>query len=141
MAAINTRRLALGVLAGGVAWSIWSMIVNAVILAAKYASAQSSGELLKQPRYPLFLVYWFVTLFILTYILTWVYVSVRGTLGPGPRTALRVGFLVGFVAGFPISLSIAAWVPISRYFPFGWMLDLWIGAMLATLVSGWIYKD
>src|SRR5574337_2109563 len=125
MAAVNTRRVALGVFAGGVVWSIWSLVVNGVILSARYLWAQNAGMLLKQPRYPLFLAYWIVTLFVLTYILTWIYVSARGTLGPGPLTALRIGFMAGFLAGFPISLSLAAWAPFGRAIPFWWMLDLW----------------
>ena len=141
MAGVNTRRVVLGTIAGGVVWSIWSTIVNVVILESRYAAAQSAGLVLKQPRYPLFFGYWFITLFVLAYILTWFYVSVRGTLGPGPVTALRVGFLAGFVSGFPLSLSLAAWAPFGRLIPFWWMLDLWVGAMLATLVSAWLYKD
>lgn len=141
MAGINTRRVVLGTVAGGVVWTIWSIVVNAVILSSRYMSAQSAGQLLKEPRYPLFLGYWIVTLFLLSYILTWIYVSVRGPLGPGPRTALRVGFLVGFAASFPVNLSVASWAPFDRVFPLWWMIDLWVGAMLATFVSGWLYKD
>jgi hypothetical protein len=141
MAAISLRRVALGTLAGGVVWGLWSTVVNMVILAPKYAFAQKAGLVLAQPRYPLFVLYWFVMLFVLTYILTWVYVSVRSTLGPGPITALRVGLLVGFVSGFPISLSLAMWAPFSRAIPLWWMLDLWVGSMLATLVSAWLYKE
>lgn len=141
MAAVSSGRIALGTLVGGVVWGIWSTVVNMVILAPKYAFAQKTGLVLAQPRYPLFVLYWFITLFVLTYILTWVYVSVRSTLGPGPITALRVGFLVGFVSGFPISLSLATWAPFSRAIPLWWMLDLWVGSMLATLVSAWLYKE
>jgi hypothetical protein len=141
MAAVSSGRIALGTLVGGVVWGIWSTVVNLVILAPKYAFAQKAGLVLAQPRYSLFMVYWFVTLFVLTYILTWVYVSVRSTLGPGPITALRVGFLLGFVSGFPISLSLATWAPFSRAIPLWWMLDLWVGSMLATLVSAWLYKE
>jgi hypothetical protein len=112
-----------------------------VILRPKYVSSQQAGWLLAQPRYPLFYAYWFVLLFVLTYLLTWVYVSARKTLGPGPITALRVGFLVGFMSGFPISLSLATWAPFSRAIPLWWMLDLWGGSILATLVSAWLYKE
>jgi len=141
MATVNTRRVALGALAGGVVWSIWSTIVNVVILAPRYAAAQNSGMMLKQARYPLFLVYWFVTIFLLAYVVAWLYSSVRATRGAGPGTALTVGLLVGFAAGFPMNLSTAAWAPISRYLPLWWMLDLWLGAILASLVAGWLYKD
>ena len=141
MAAVSLRRVILGTLAGGVVWSIWSTIVNRVILAPRYAGSQEAGLILSQPRYPFFVVYWFVLLFVLTYILTWAYVSVRNTFGPGPITALRVGFLLGFMSGFPISMSLATWAPFGRLIPFWWMLDLWVGSMLATLVSAWLYKE
>jgi hypothetical protein len=141
MVTIGLRRVALGTLAGGVVWGIWSTIINLVVLAPKYQFAQAHQLLLTQPRYPLFVVYWFVTLFLMTYVLTWVYASARATLGPGPITALRVGLMVGFAMSFPLSLSMAAWAPFSRGITLGWMLDLWVGSMLATLVSAWLYKE
>lgn len=141
MAAVNARRVVLGALAGGVVWSLWSMVVNAVILAAKYEAAQGAGQLLSKARYPFFVGYWFVTLFLLSYVVAWLYSSVRTTRGAGPGTALTVGLLVGFAAGFPVNLTIASWAPFSRVFPLWWMLDLWVGAVLASLVAGWLYKD
>ena len=141
MAAISLRRVALGTLAGGVVWGIWSTFIEMFILEPKYLSSQKAGWLLVQPRYPFFIPYWFVLLFVLTYILTWAYVSVRSAFGPGPITALRVGFLMGFMSGFPICFSLATWAPFSRAIPLWWMLDLWVGSMLATLVSAWLYKE
>jgi hypothetical protein len=141
MATVNTRRVILGALAGGVVWSIWSTIVNLVILEPHYAAAQASGQMLKQARYPLFIVYWFITIFLLAYVVAWLYSSVRATRGAGPGTALTVGLLVGFAAGFPMNLSVATWAPMNRHLPLWWMLDLWLGAILASLVAGWLYKD
>jgi hypothetical protein len=141
MATVNSRRIALGALAGGVVWSLWSMLINALILGARYMAAENSGKLLKQPRYPLFLGYWFITIFLLSYVVAWLYASVRETRGAGPGTALTVGLLVGFAAGFPVNLTVASWAPFSRAFPLGWMADLWVGAILASLVAGWLYKD
>ena len=141
MAAVNTRRVALGSVVGGVVWTVWSIVVNTVILGSHYATAQGTGQLLKEARYPLFLVYWIITIFLLAYVLAWFYASVRATRGAGPGTALTVGLLVGFAAGFPVNLSLAAWAPLSRVIALGWMLDLWVGAILAALVAGWLYKD
>jgi hypothetical protein len=141
MATINTRRVVLGALAGGVVWCIWSTIVNRVILAPRYAAEQAAGQMLKQARYPLFVADWFVTIFLLAWVVAWLYSSVRATRGAGPGTALTVGLLVGFAAGFPMNLTIATWAPISRTLPLWWMLDLWPGAIMASLVAGWLYKD
>jgi hypothetical protein len=141
MAAVNTRRVALGTIVGGVVWTIWSTVVNMVILGPRYAIAQEAGRLLKQPRYPFFIGYWIITLFLLAYVVAWLYASVRATRGAGPGTALTVGLLVGFAAGFPMNLSVATWSPVGRVFPLWWMLDLWVGALLASLVAGWLYKE
>ena len=59
----------------------------------------------------------------------------------GYFTALKIGFLVGFAAGFPENFAQACWSPIERVFPLGWMLDMWVGSILAALVAGWLYKD
>lgn len=120
MAAINQKRVLLGTLGGGIVWGIWSMVVHAVILAPTYELAENTGRLLKEPRYPVpvFLTSWFLTLFILTFIGATFYAWARGTIGPGPKTALRVGTLLGFCAGFPLSLSVATWAPVERIVPF-----------------------
>jgi hypothetical protein len=141
VSAVNTKRVALGAVAGGVVWSIWSTVINMLILGARYPEAQNAGLLLKQPSYPLFISFWIITIFLFSWFVAWLYSSVRGTRGAGPGTALTIGLLVVFAAGFPINLSVATWFPLDRVFPLWWMLDLWIGAILAALVAGWIYRD
>ncbi len=140
---VNNRRVLRGALAGGVVWNIWSVIVNMAILGARTQAAQESGAFLKQPRYPvaLFIVTWIVMLFVLSYILAWLYASMRATRGAGPKTAAVLGIAVGFAVGFPSNYATATWAPISRSFPLWWMIDLWVGAILAAVVAGWLYKD
>ncbi len=141
MAAVNSRRVLIGALAGGVVWTIWSMVVNIAVLGHRYEVAQKAGQLLAQPRYPFFLGIWILTMFLLSYILAWLYASVRATQGAGPGTALQLGILVGFAMAFPLNFSMSTWSPMSRYFPLWWMIEVWIGAILATLVAGWLYRD
>lgn len=141
MAAVNKKRVWLGTLVGGVVWIAWSSFMNLVILKPQYVAALNQNQILPQPRYPFFIGYWFITLFVLTYILLWIYVSVRLTLGPGPLTAFRIGFLFGFAAAFPMSLTIATWATFSRVIALGWACDLWVGAILATLAGAWLYRD
>jgi hypothetical protein len=49
--------------------------------------------------------------------------------------------VVGFAAGFPTNFAMAVLAPFSRHFPLWWMLELWVGAILAALIAGWFYKD
>lgn len=107
----------------------------------RYQAAQQAGLLLEEPRYPFFVGVWFLTLFLLSAVVAWLYASVRATHGPGPKTALKVGFLVGFAAGFPTNFATTTWSPLDRVLPLGWTLELWVGATLAALVAGWLYKE
>lgn len=141
MAAINQTRVWLGAVVACVVWTLWSMAVNVGLIGARYQEAQQAKLLLDPPRYPFFYGQWIVTLFILSVIIAWLYASVRSTQGPGPRTALLVGLFVGFAAGFPTNFATATWSPLPRFFPLMWMLELWVGAVLAALVAGWLYKE
>jgi hypothetical protein len=139
---LNRGRIWLGGLAGGVVWAVWSFVVNDfVIKNARYVAAQNAGVFLKTPRYSFFVAQWILILFILSVMLSHIYAWTRQTLGPGPRTALRIGFWVGFIAGFPLNFAQATWSAAGRALPFGWMLEMWVGAILATLVAGFLYKD
>ena len=139
---INRGRVFLGGLAGGVVWVVWGFLVNQfVITNARYQAAQDAGLFLRESRYPAFVGQWIVITFALAIIVGHLYVWARQTMGPGPGSALKIGFLVGFAAGFPENFAQAAWSPVSRVFPLGWMLEMWVGAILATLVAGWLYKE
>ena len=139
---VNRGRVFLGGLAGGLVWFVWGFVVNGLILGtARYDAEQAAGHLLKQPRYPFFVAQWAVILFISAIILAHLYAWARQTMGPGPGTAITIGVLVGFVASFPLNFAQACWSPVARIFPLGWMLEMWVGAILATLVAGWLYKE
>jgi len=143
VAALNRKRVYLGALAGGVVWSIWSLLINGLVLGARYEAAHAAGTLLRTPRYTVggFLGFWFLLLFVLSAILSWLYAVARGPLGAGPKTALQLGIVIGFAAAVPLSWSLVNWVPVERFIPLWWMLDLWGGAVLASVVAGWLYKD
>jgi hypothetical protein len=138
----NRSRIWLGGLAGGVVWNLWSLLINRfAITDARYAAAQNAGLFLKTSRYPFFLGQWIVLLFILSIAVAHLYAWARRGLGAGPGTALKVGFLAGFFAGFPGNFAQATWSAVDRALPFGWMIEMWLGAILAALVAGWLYKE
>ncbi|MGE5235348.1 MAG: hypothetical protein ACM3O7_03235 [Acidobacteriota bacterium] len=141
MAGVNSRRIWIGTLAGGVVWNAWSVIVSLAVLGPRYAAMQEQGMFLRQPRYGFFMPAWVVLLFVLAYLCARFYSGVRATWGAGAKTAVLVGMAVGFAAGFPSNFAQATWSPVPRVFPLWWMLVLWVGAVLATLVAGWLYRD
>jgi hypothetical protein len=139
---INSRRVWIGALAGGVVWTAWGFLVGMLVVGEEYyQKAQAAGVFLTESRYPFFLGFWILSLFTLSYGCAWLYAHVRGTAGAGPKTAACVGAWVGFAAGFPGNFAQSAWLNADRMLPLGWTLDLWGGAILATLVAGWLYRD
>ena len=140
--ALNKGRIWLGGLVAGVVWNVWSYVINTfAIQPARYAALQNAGIFLKTPRYPFFVGQWIVLLFVLAIILAHLYAWTRQTLGGGPKTALRIGFWVGLIAGFPLNFAQATWANFSRALPLGWMIEMWLGAILATMVAGFLYKE
>ena len=140
--AINRGRVFLGGLVGSVVWFLWSWLTGHFIITdARYQAAQNAGMFLKESRYPAFVGQWFLIVLVLSIIVAHLYAWSRQTLGPGPGSALKIGALVGFAAGFPQNFALASWSPLDRIFPLGWMLEMWVGAILATLVAGWLYKE
>ena len=138
---INTKRVVVGGVLGAVAWIAWGLAINFAVLGAKYSEAQKAGYFLEQPRYGFFPIAWMALVVVLSLICAALYAAVREGWGPGPGTALRLGLMVGFAAGFPLSFAMATWSPAPRTFPMWWMLELWVGAVVATLIAGWYYRE
>ena len=139
---LNRGRIWLGGLAGGVVWSLWSFLANRFIVTeARYVAAQNAGLFLKVPRYPFFVGQWIVLLFVLSVAIAHLYAWSRAGLGAGPGTALKIGFVAGFFLGFPENFAQATWFAGDRALPFGWMIEMWFGAIFAALVAGWVYKE
>lgn len=143
MASINGKRVVLGGLAGAVAWSVWTSFVTMGVLSPTYVVEEKVGHVLGTPRYGFatFFLSWFFTIFIVSGIAAWLYAVARPSLGAGPKTALMVGATLGFAAGFPLSLTVVSWLPVAPTVPLFWMLDAWVGIVLAALIAAYIYKD
>jgi hypothetical protein len=92
-------------------------------------------------RYPFFMVVWLLQFFVFGVLLAALYAGVRLAWGPGPATAVKVGLIGGLLAGFPVNFYLATWAPMSRGIPGGWLLELLVGAVLATLAAGFMYRE
>jgi len=137
---LNTARVWIGGIVGGVVWNVWSFLIN-MRQATLYEFMQKQKLFLQQPRYPFFAGQWIVLIFVMSIILAYLYAWSRATAGAGPKTALKIGILVGFCAGFPSNFAQATWSPVPRIMPLGWMIEMWGGAILASLVAGFLYKE
>ena len=140
-APINMQRVFVGGILGGVAWNVWSIIINVGMLGKIYPDAQAAREFLKEPRYPFFIGAQIVLLLMSGIGVAWLYAASRNTLTPGPGSALKVGLVTGVVCTVPLNFALSAWLPCSRMFPLGWTLEGLIGCILASLVAGWCYME
>ena len=141
MANLNGKRIVTGGLLGGLVWNVWSFLINGLLLSGRYQNEIAGGCLTKDSRYPFFLAYWVVLLFVLGVVLAWLYAACRSTLGPGPLSALKVGLAAGILGGLPGNLAQIFWASISQWLPLGWAVDMVGGCVLATLVAGWYYRE
>jgi len=137
---LNSARIWMGGIAGGVVWNVWSFVIG-MRQFPLYDAMQKQGLFLKQPRYPFFAAHWIGLIFVMSILIAYLYAWSRATAGPGLKTATKVGMMVGFCAGVPGNFAQAAWSPVPRLLPLGWMLDLWVGAILASIVAGFLYKE
>ena len=106
-----------------------------------YEAMQKQGLFLKESRYPFFVGQWILLVFVMSILIAYLYAWSRATAGAGPKTALKIGMIVGFCAGMPGNFAQAAWSPVPRMLPLGWMLEMWVGAILAAVVAGFLYKE
>jgi hypothetical protein len=148
VAAINSRRVWLGALVGGIVFFVWSMItelgLSAVIVGqARRDIAGMNQWFLQTPRVPVpvFFVVWIVSLFLIAYGLSWLYAHLRATAGAGPATAAKVGLAVGFAAGFPLEFAHSVFQPLSARYGIMWMVEMIVGCILAALAAGWMYRE
>ncbi len=137
---LYTTRVWLGGIAGGVVWNAWGFLLQ-MRLGPFYEAVQRKGLFLKQSRYPFFAAQWILLIIVMSILIAHLYAWARATAGAGPKTALKIGMIVGFCAGVPNNFAQAAWSPVPRMLPLGWMLEMWVGAILAGVVAGFLYKE
>jgi len=148
MAAINSRRVLSGALAGGLLFLLWSIAMEfgisyVIVGKLRMDIAINAGWFLKQPRVPfwLFFVVWVVSLFVISYGLAWAYAVMRATAGAGPKTAATLGAIVGFAAGFPMEFAHGVMQPLTGRYAIVWALEMGVGCILAALAAGWMYRE
>jgi hypothetical protein len=137
---MNRNRIILGGLLGGVVLNIISALVNGLVLMGRYEILGKAGILRTQPRGAFMPVYQLL-LFAVGIALTWLYAVARGKLGPGPKTALKIGLVAGLVTTIPANYAQYAWGYTGGFVSMWWTIDMGLGCALATLAGAWVYKE
>ena len=137
---MQTKRLLISGIAGGVVMWIVDFIANGVVLAERYKMLQQAGHFLPAPRLPFFPL-WILMELALGIGVAWIYAAVRPRLGPGPKTALTVGVVLGLMIYLPGNLAQASWSAVGRFVPLVWLIFGLIGTIAGALVAGALYKE
>ena len=78
---LNTTRVWLGGIAGGVVWSAWSAFID-MRQRPLYAAMQKQGLFLRESRYPFFVGHWILLIFVTSILIAHLYAWNRATAGP-----------------------------------------------------------
>lgn len=100
---LNTSRVWLGGIGGGVVWNVWSFLIN-MRQAPLYEFMQRQGLFLKQPRYAFFGGQWILLIFVLSILIAYLYAWSRATVGAGPKNGAQDWHDRWILRGFPEQL-------------------------------------
>lgn len=136
---INYGRMILGGILAAVVLFAVGYVVHAIILNSYYEYFQTKGSVMPFMKKYGMLAHIGGTI-ISGICLSVLYVVARKFSGPGPMTAIKVGFVVGLFAVGGISAEYAFY-NLGKMIPAMTLVDNIAGCILATLVSGAVYKD
>ena len=139
MEKINYGRMILGGFLGTVVIFMVGFLFQAVILAPQHEYFMEKGTVLAQPREMGVIVHILGGL-VCGQVLSFCYVVARKFRSPGPTTAILTGLTVAlFTAGD--TTAEYAFYDLGGMIPVMTFVNNIVGAILATLTAGFIYKD
>ncbi|HEX7928653.1 MAG TPA: hypothetical protein VF678_13750 [bacterium] len=135
---MNKKRVLLAGLAAGVFWIVVDFGIHGVILSKTYEPLVASGVINGPPN-------WFLPAVVLANLwigltLAFLYAALRGPLGAGPATALKIGFCV-FIFYIPVFVTQVS------FYKLGALVNTWslaggvVQTLGASLIAGWLYKE
>lgn len=130
---MNTNRVLLGGLAGGLVMNVIDAVTNGVLLGEQWrqeTEALNPGLLAKASGAT---AGWVVVDFLMGILIVGVYAAIRPRFGPGPRTA-AVAALVVWLASHAAYASYA----FQGLFSWGTILASSLGGLLAALAGGYV---
>lgn len=140
MGKINMGRVILGGIVGGIVADLLDFFVDGLWLGPRWTAAMQA---LNHPNFSNSVWIGFDVLGIVTGIVTiWIYAAVRPRLGPGLKTAVRVGVVVWIISTLVPNASfmyVAGLFPkhLTLYTTLGGLVEVVVG----TIVGAWLYKE
>lgn len=142
MTHINTGRIVLGGAVAAIVLFIASGIVNGAILGSAWQDwLRAMGNLNHAPAEPAGLLIWAVVSLVLGFTGIWIYAGIQPRYGSGPRTAVVAGLLLWLAGWLAPALGQLALGAIPTYVTIVGCLGGLVGALLAVVAGGALYKD
>jgi hypothetical protein len=133
MSKVNTGRVILGGLVGGLVINVVDFVVNVPVLGKQWADATAAlGVKLDQVNL-MSAVGWISMDFVAGLFTAWLYAAIRPRYGPGASTALRAALATWFI--IHVALGSLVW---NGLYPVRLIVASTLGALVAMLAGGWV---
>lgn len=138
---IRYKRFIVSSIISGIFISLLSFLTEGVLLKNSYQQAIQNGTILKEPRIPLIIYTYGLSLFVVAFVINFIYALIIKGKSSDFKASLLVGFLIGFCVAFPINYSTIAWMPMEPSLSFWVMGYLWIGSIGAGIIAYFLYRN
>ena len=137
---MNLKRILFGGIAAGIWINAIEYTAHEVILGQRYMALIKMGHYFPEPTIPFMPINIGISLFV-GFFLAVLYAASRGSLKPGPLTAIKVGLAVGCIAAIPGNVAAVAWSTVGKLVPFVTCLAILAECIGGTLIAAAIYKS
>ena len=140
--AINTQKVVVGGLAGGVVLAVYDYVVNGVILAARNEAALNALNpgLAANLEGAAMMVTFIAMDLVFGIVLAWTYAMVRPRFGPGPRTAMIAGLQV-WIVGLLLYLGMTVMGMWGWTYLFMSAVFFLFGLLIASYIAAFLYRE
>jgi len=136
---MNRKRILSGGLLAGIVYLGLDYVINDVLLKSAWHEALASGYIktLQPHTLPV------ITLIDLGigFVLMWLYASARPRMGPGPKTALRMGTLAWFLLYVPAASAQWLWYQLPSNIPATYLVAGLLQCWISIYLAGWQYIE
>ena len=129
----------MGGVAAGFAMHLLDVLIHVVILKENYSSMVDSGVMRDQIIASSVILADLSVIFA-GIIIAILYVLIRGVVGPGPNTALKLGFMLGLLL-LPGAFALHAYYNVGGIVTFALGTGFIIQHITGTVIAAAIYKD
>ena len=136
---INIYRIIVGGIAAGFVMHLVDVIVHVVILKENYSAMIDSG-IMREEIIASSVIMADLSVIFAGIIIAILYCILREVVGPGPKTALKLGFMLGLLL-LPGAFALHAYYNVSSLISFALGSGFIIQHIIGTLLAAVIYRD